>query len=154
LRKQTNWSPIFARGSNYSMHTQVSFSSATTPSAPRLNYLLRSAPVYLEEDILANLDSTIRATAEKVTNVMLDDRAWTQASLPVRLGGLGLRSAQSIALPCYISSLTKSQELVRSILSPTANGSNHLLNRAKSAFQTKFPTVEYPTAELAKHQRA
>ena len=51
-----------------------------------------------------------------LTNVQLDDQDWRQASLPVRFGGLGLRSVGSLALPCYLSSVNKSQVLVRAIL--------------------------------------
>ena len=42
--------------------------------------------------------------------------SWKQASLPVRHGGMGLRSVGSLALPCYISSLTKAHPLVEAIL--------------------------------------
>ena len=38
-------------------------------SAPRLNYLLRSAPMYLHSNSLQEIDNTIRNTAVEVTNV-------------------------------------------------------------------------------------
>ena len=39
------------------------------------------------------------------STVMSDDRAWTQATLPVKLGGLGVCSAVEVASSAYLASL-------------------------------------------------
>ena len=49
------------------------------------------------------------------------DEAWKQASLPVRSGGLGIRKANDIALPAYISSALMSHTLVEAIIPSTAD---------------------------------
>ena len=72
--------------------------------------------MYLKPECLLRIDNNVRETAVKVTNAQMNDNAWAQASLPVRHGGLGLRSVGSLALPCYISSLAKAQPLVKQIL--------------------------------------
>ena len=46
--------------------------------------------------LLEVFDSTLR-----VRNVDLNDDQWLQASLPVEEGGLGIRSAQMLALPTF-----------------------------------------------------
>ena len=50
-------------------------------------------------------------------NVDIDDAAWEQASLPLRLGGLGVRSVVALALPCHLASLHASLTLTQQILS-------------------------------------
>ena len=86
-------------------------------AAPRLTYLLRSAPLYREPGPLLAVDRTVRSTLAAVTNVDIDDAAWEQASLPLRLGGLGVRSVVALALPCHLASLHASLTLTQQILS-------------------------------------
>ena len=57
----------------------------------RLQYLLHTAPC-CQLQALGEYDNTLQSILGEVTNTaaMSDDRAWKQASLPVKLGGLGL----------------------------------------------------------------
>ena len=84
-------------------------------SAPRLLYLLRSAPLYLVPKSLKVVDSLVRDTLVQISNVTISERSWEQAKLPIRLGGLGVRSVEDLALPCYIASLHAATPLIRSI---------------------------------------
>ena len=86
-------------------------------SIPKLQYILRTSQAYTEEDILQEIDNTIRDAVTSITNVDLQQQAWAQASLPVNLGGLGIRKATDIALPAFISSFISTKDLVASILS-------------------------------------
>ena len=52
----------------------------------------------------------------KNTAVVSDDRAWKQASLPVKLGGLGVRSEVEVAPSAYLASLHATSALVKVIL--------------------------------------
>ena len=63
-------------------HTGLFFLSHHT-SAPRLNYILRTAPIYETPEILGKIDDKVRQTAVSVTNVAMEDKEWTQASLIV-----------------------------------------------------------------------
>ena len=83
----------------------------------KLQYLLRTAPCY-QPKALAKYDNTLRSIMGKVTNsaVMSDDRAWIQATLPVKLGGLGMRSAVEVASSAYLDSLHTTSTLVETIL--------------------------------------
>ena len=45
-----------------------------------------------------------RGTVKQITNSDLSDIQWTQASLPVRDGGLGIRRVSSLALPAFVAS--------------------------------------------------
>ncbi len=53
-----------------------------------------------------------------VVNIHLnsEDPSWTQATLPVDMGGLGIHSAVSIAPSAFLTSSNASTDLVRAIL--------------------------------------
>ena len=91
---------------------------------PKLRYLLRTAPCFLSDRLLEKYDSTLRSIASSVTNTPLiqNDKAWTQASLPVRLGGLGVRRATQVAPSAYLSSSAATADLVSNLL-PTSHQS-------------------------------
>ena len=49
-------------------------------------------------------DKSLRDTLDHSIDGGLDDCAWNQTTLGVKKGGLGLRSAKSIALPAFVAS--------------------------------------------------
>src|SRR5664279_4381211 len=85
-------------------------------SAPKIQHLLRCSPC-VEHQSLAVFDSLLRSGICAITNCDLSDAQWLQASLPVRDGGLGVRRAESLALPSFLSSATSTKELQDLILS-------------------------------------
>jgi hypothetical protein len=59
-------------------------------------------------------------TRDALTRIMgssLQDLQWYRASLPTRMGSLGLRSAVAHAPGAYAASYTSSQPLLRALLS-------------------------------------
>ena len=88
-------------------------------SLPRLLLTLRSAPCHPE--LLAEYDVITRLTTEALCNIHLDDNSWSQAKLPFRYGGLGLCTAEDLALPAFLSSRTESISLVNEILRQPTN---------------------------------
>ena len=82
---------------------------------PKLTYLLRSSPAYQEEDLLKEFDSIIKDSMSKITNIDFTEDSWTQATLPTRFGGLGIRKSVDLALPCFISSANSADSLVDAI---------------------------------------
>ena len=53
---------------------------------------------------------------EKVLNIKIDEKTWKQCKLPVRYGGLGVRSTVDVSLPAFLSSTFASQKVSNSIL--------------------------------------
>ena len=70
---------------------------------PKLLYILRTAPTYASP-VLEKYNEVLKKTLEDILNISLDERSWTQCTLPVKQGGLGIRLASDIALPAFISS--------------------------------------------------
>ena len=71
---------------------------------PKLTYILRTSVCY-HSAVLAQYDLEISNALEKILNISLTTSCWEQSSLPVKLAGLGICSAQDVALPAFLSSL-------------------------------------------------
>ena len=121
-------------------HTALFFLSHYT-SAPRLTYLMRSSPMYLDKGNLHQIDETVRTTAVASTNVEMEGSAWKQAALPVRHGRLGFRTLSNLALPCYIS-LHKTNDLVQQLIPPLMQKIQTPLLSAKATQNIKYPNAQ------------
>ena len=84
---------------------------------PKLLYTLSTSPCFLSPN-LQSYDDALRSILSSITNSFLDDTAWTQASLLVRCGGLGIQSAVHLAPSAFLVSATGSVDLAHHILPP------------------------------------
>ena len=66
-------------------------------SMPKLIYLLRSSPTFQHPDLLADFGDCLKSCGTVICNVSFDDIGWIQATLYIRLGGVGLRRASDLA---------------------------------------------------------
>ena len=87
-------------------------------SIPKLMYLLRSSPTFQHPDLLADFYDCLKSCATDICNASFDDIGWIQATLHIRLGGIGLRRASDLALPAYLASISASQSLISEITQP------------------------------------
>ena len=84
-------------------------------SVPRLMHTLRSSPS-VGHPLLLEFDSTLKDCLCQVVNTDLTDIQWTQASLPVRMGGLGIRLASQLAPSAFLASAVGTRQLQDAIL--------------------------------------
>ena len=84
-------------------------------AATRLVYLLRTAPC-CDSPELPMYDAVLRDSLSATLNVDIDDNRWTQASLPVRCGGLGVRGITLLAPSAYLASAASTMELTSALL--------------------------------------
>ena len=84
-------------------------------SMSKLMYLLRSSPTFQHPDLLADFDDCLKSCATDICNVSFEDIGWIHATLPIRLGGIGLHRASDLALPTYLASTSVSQSLISEI---------------------------------------
>ena len=84
---------------------------------PKLLYTLRTAPCFLSHE-LRTYDDLLRSITSRIANVPFSesDAAWTQASLPVKQGGLGIRSAVQLAPSAFLASAAGSSSLLSQII--------------------------------------
>ena len=82
---------------------------------PKLSYTLRTAPCFLSPE-LQTYDGLLRSITSNITNISFQDSdpAWTQASLPVKHGGLGIQSAVQLASSAFLASAAGSSWSPRS----------------------------------------
>ena len=91
---------------------------------PKLLYNLRTLPCFYSP-ALEVYDKTLRSIVSGITNIHFEesDPAWQQATLPVKLGGLGVRSAVQLAPSAFLASAAASSDLVHHIVPPTLQSS-------------------------------
>ena len=118
---------------------------------PKLLYLLRSSPSFLSPK-LKDYDDVLRSIVGSVANTRLDDNAWSQASLPVKAGGLGIRSAVQIAPSAFLSSAAASSDLVHLILPPRF-GSQEVLHVGSALTSWSLDQDHPPPVAPASHHQ-
>ena len=85
---------------------------------PKILYILRTAPSFISP-ALKDFDSHLRSLLSEVINVDLsDDMTWLQASLPVRSGGIGIRSAIQLAPSAYLASAAGCKDIIYHLIPP------------------------------------
>ena len=114
-------------------------------------FTLRSAQCH-DNPILESIDALIRDTLSRTLNIDLCDQAWQQASLPVNASGLGLRTASSLALPAYLSSVASTRDEVKSVIPDYTGGEDaqRLLEEWKTASGLVAPKAEAKQKEWDK----
>ena len=124
-------------------------------SIPKLQYILRAYPAYKYGDTPHEIDEITRSTLSQITNVRIKEKFWSQASLPVRLGGLGLRQAVDVSLPAFVCSVHTTSSLV-SALTSRVNGfaATTELVDAGTLWDDLSGGTERPTAESSPKQRS
>ena len=66
--------------------------------------------------MLVKYDELLHDTLESVLNITLSLNTWDQTTLPVSMGGLGIRKATRLASMAYLSSVFGSADLQLNIL--------------------------------------
>jgi hypothetical protein len=84
-------------------------------SLPKLLHNLRSSCA-VNHAALSEFDELLRESLRKILNVTLDDEQWIQATLPVNMGGLGIRRAHQVAPSAFLASISGAALLMSEIL--------------------------------------
>src|SRR6218665_947645 len=83
-------------------------------------YLLRCAPCH-DHLRLIDYDKLLRGGMERILNIYLTEDQWMQASLPIRMRGLGVRRVSSLPLLAFLASAMGTLSVQSPILGPTWN---------------------------------
>ena len=82
----------------------------------KINNLLRTVPPGITDNHWTRFDSGTRRFLEFITKASLPDASWLQATLPMRMGGLGLRQAATTSAAAFLGSCRASRELSTRLL--------------------------------------
>ena len=94
-------------------------------------------------------------TLTRVVNADVTGDAWTQATLPARMGGLGIHSVSDLARPCFLASMSASASLIGRIcpsLEDIENTNSWVL--ARDEFLRMATVTTPPVGEAASSQKA
>lgn len=80
--------------------------------SPKFIYILRSSPVWKYPSLTANVDQILKDSISKIMNITFSSDSWSQAILPIKFGGLGIRSTSSLALPAFLASVNGTLTLI------------------------------------------
>ena len=124
-------------------------------SISKIQYIRRVLPAHNNGEALHEFDQLIRSTLGQITNVRLKEKSWSQASPPVRLGGLGLRRTVNVSLLAFFSSVHASTSLL-DILTSRVNGlaAATELDEAGTLRDKLSGGTEDPTAKSSLKQRS
>ena len=73
-------------------------------AATRANYLLRSVPPDVADEYARDHDDAMRRCMSQLLDVEILDESWAVVSLPLSIGGLGLRNASQMSTLVYWAS--------------------------------------------------
>src|SRR6218665_887021 len=116
-------------------------------SATRLLHILRCCPC-ADHPELTTYDAELRSGLSMILNLPLTDEAWIQASLPIKRGGLGIRSVTSLALPAFLASAESTDSLQAIMVGNAASTKVETREELKTKWSTASTTqsLEGPMA--------
>jgi hypothetical protein len=102
-------------------NAQVEFALFRGCLSYKINHLLRTCPPDLLQDALVEFDHFQNMVAAILRVPCLTEDQWDQASLPVKLAGLGVNQTKVTAASAYVGSCTSTKSLVAAILGVDAD---------------------------------
>ena len=83
---------------------------------PKIVFILRTTDPSKFWHLLRDFDFTTREAISRILGGAISDSSWQQATLPISMGGLGLRAAEDHAAAAFSISSLSSRPLLRSLL--------------------------------------
>ena len=120
-------------------------------STPKLLYTLRCCPCY-GHPLLEQFDQMFRECLCTIVNCHLSDDQWSQASLPVKMGGLGIRLLSQLAPSAFLASAVGTRELQDSILVNCGSPADNYMSSALTHWSS-YHTSPAPVGSEARIQR-
>ena len=120
--------------SSHSAYYLLRFSLTT----PRLIFFLRGSPMWRNVSGLQRYDDVLKNSLETLFNLHLTEKAWIESSLPIKKGGIGIRHASDIALPCFLSSMYNVSSLLNQLLHETYRHDDLVQVEAEEQWCKKF----------------
>src|SRR5688572_6421111 len=115
--------------------------------APKMLYSLRCAPCVCHP-ALAEYDQRLRKGLENILNINLSESQWLQSTLPIGMGGLGVRRVSSLALPAFLASAAGTLVLQSDILRELGNQPDPQVVKLMAVWQADLGTnitEDFPT---------
>lgn len=121
-------------------------------SIPKLAHVFRASPCS-GHPMLSTIDALLRSSVSYIANADLSDNQWSQASLPVKAGGLGVRLASHLAPSAYLSASHATRVLQSFILGDSMTTDSELEDSALGVWSS-LTTAPPPSGVSAYKQHA
>ena len=82
----------------------------------KINHLLRTVPLEFASEQWTRFDNGLRLSLGRITHTSVPEQAWVQATLPCRIGGLGLRESRATQKAAFLGSCNFSRPLCHRLL--------------------------------------
>ena len=80
--------------------------------SPKFTYATRTCIPHISDEATATFDLAQRKALSNILGSPVSDQCWTQASLPVRSGGLGMRQCNAHSIAAYTSALLQNKDTI------------------------------------------
>jgi hypothetical protein len=119
-------------------------------SIPKMTYFFRTGPCFMKPEILKSYDEAIKEALTDILNLnSITESIWNQCTLPVKDGGLGIRSAEELALPAFLSSVCASIGITHSLLpSELSEEANIFFDQGCDEWKQKLGVSELPHNQI------
>lgn len=94
---------------------QAMFLLQKSLGVPKLIYILRTSSMWKID--LSQFDNILRHIIAVVLNIHISDEIWSQMTLPIDKGGIGIRKTEDLATSCFLASVSSNKDLIKAILS-------------------------------------
>ena len=134
-------------------------------TTPRVVHLLRTMPPHLTADLAEQMDSLSRGGFHAINGFEPDDISWSIATLPIRMGGLGLSLCRHARLAAAAGSMIDSSQLrtaireYTSVLPSSSTGreaerANAILAQAASTYDIDPQSIRATDLQEAGHSQS
>ena len=129
----------------------------------KINHLLRTVPPDKVPTQLQLFDHNLHRSLEGIVNCSVSESSWLQATLPIRLVGLGLREACRSSPAAYLASSNHSRELASRLLTQGLHFAQSCSNTcelshfaggevARERLHQFLPEVQFTAETTSQHQ--
>ena len=122
---------------------------------PKMMHVLRTAPCFLSSG-LTDYDDLVRSILSSIVNINFqeNDLTWTQATPPVKCGGLGIQSTVQLAPSTFLASAAGTSDLIRRILPPCLTGIPYSEREEALSCWSQGHSEDPPSSDAAHRQKA
>ena len=122
-------------------------------SIPKLLYVLRTSNCYNHPHLL-NFNAVLKKGLSSILNVDFDETQWTQSTLPVSDGGLGIWCANTLATSAFLAFAASTHTLQQSILPSSYNPVIYRDQVSVEATWRLLSSVDIPEPLVQRFQKA
>jgi hypothetical protein len=137
---------FFSALTHEEMPRQIAYQLLRSSGIPRANFLSRVVPPSFARQAMIEFDDNVKHVLAKLAESELHPQSYSQASLSISAGGLGLRSMELVAPAAYLASFAQAIPDIAAISSSAATSTTRFKRQAQHCIAIlKDQKVKVPT---------